>query len=163
MAKEKSKKKQLKKSRTVVVSKRGPVSFQLQFLFTDIDHKRQKIRELTSEIRAELEQAPGFRRLMEDKEKLLERAKSLKEEVKRAIPEAFKDLAELKAELELEEQKFRARALPILMRGEKLVLDGADGRQVVELDVRVRKQETEELEAERAKEEKALALPPGKS
>jgi len=118
-----------------MVTKNSP-TLQLQFLFTNIDHKQQKIRELKAEIKAEFEAAPGWMKIVQDQEDINEKKKILKEAIQEKIPEAFKDIAELEQELAIEMGKFRTKALPVLIGGKQVTMDGGNGMKfIAELDV----------------------------
>jgi len=120
-----------------MVTRRSP-TIQLQFIFTDIDFKVQKVRELKAEIKAEFEAAPGWKKIVEDQEDVNARKMTLREEIMKTIPEAFKDLEEIQADLAVEMGRFREKAIPLLIQGKELKLKGEKGKEyVARLDVKI--------------------------
>ncbi len=135
----------------------GKGKFQLQFLFTDIDHKRQKARELKANIKAEFENAPEWKTITDLKNKSKDKLSELKNRLLQTIGGDEEELKALNKELKDEQVRFRDTALPLLIAGRKVEVEGDDKRiYVAELDVKLVPKEIDEEKDEKVRAEMGL-------
>lgn len=146
----------------VAVVKKTPM-FQLQFLFTDIDFKNQRLRELKATVVAQAKAHPGWDSYARDKAAVDEKLKTIKKAVAVECKSELDDIKELTTELETVAEKFKREAIPLLVAGKQVTLngDGTGIKYVAELDVKVRALPAEDEELDQ--DEKTKALPAGKA
>lgn len=133
---------------------------QLQFLFTDIDAKQQKRRELAATLQAELEADPTYEKIVELADKAKRQLKELKERVFARMGGDVEELKAIAKELTTEKVQLENDALPLLIAGKPVELKTADGREFV-AQLKVKLVPKAKLEAEEAEEKARVTFRKG--
>lgn len=111
--------------------------YQLGMLFEDIDHKAQRLRELRANVKTETEAEPDFRNLTDQKSKIGERFKELKDRVRARMGGDVQEISQINKELKIERVRFRDMAVPLLISGKELTVKAGLRELDVQLDVRL--------------------------
>jgi phosphomevalonate kinase len=115
---------------------------QLQILFGDVETKTQRVREIREMVKEQKRAHPSWAKMMQDKTDLDKRHRVVTEATEAALKDELKELAELEKEMAEQSEALKKAAIPLLVAGNQIVLDGTEGRKfdvTLGVDIKLRK------------------------
>jgi len=140
----------------VAVVRQTP-EMQLQILFTDVDFKRQKVRETKLLLKSVMEAHPSWAKMKEDKASYDQRYKVVRDSAVGELKSDIGEMHDIEVELKKEDERLRKDAVKLLVAGKDIVLKGENDREYgLELTVKVVPREMTVVDGDAKKEPRQI-------
>jgi hypothetical protein len=140
----------------VAVVRQTP-EMQLQILFTDVDFKRQKVRETKLLLKQTMEAHPSWAKMKEDKASYDQRYKVVRDSAVGELKSDIGEMHDIEVELKKEDERLRKDAVKLLVAGKDIVLKGENDREYgLELTVKVVPREMTVVDGDAKKEPRQI-------